>query len=269
MISPSNENLAESTVLEKEITQYNQIYERADWDAPIPKEILPAAERPLWDQYIGSIKGKTVLECGAGDGLLTLWLASRDARVLAVEISPVGCEVIRARAQRAQLANRVEVYCGDCCQLETMMPMDSIDVVVGASVLHHLPLSIFGTSLRKVLKPGAVGLFFENSNANPLYRFARRVRNNETACGSPLTFQEADTLISAVGDGDKIFPRFGLFELMPKYVFQSSPTFAALARGIDRMIDKVPGTRAWSAHMWVYVRKPPEHSPRILAADPG
>lgn len=242
-------------LLAQERAEYDVRYDDADIQAPLREHIVPPVERVLWDKYMGALAGKMVLECGAGDGANAVWLAAQGANVVAVELSPVGCERIRQRAAYHGLGERLQVYCGDCCRLETMLGANSIDVVFGSAVLHHFPLVEFGASLKQVLKPGADGLFLENSNANPLYRLGRKIRNNESACGSPLTAQQADTLIAVIGSGAKIYPRFGLFGLMPKYVLRNSQPFKQLMRGMDSAINTIPAARKWSAHMWVYVHK--------------
>lgn len=247
---------SQETLLEQERAEYDERYSDSDIRAPICDHIVPKGEQPLWYQYMGDLAGKTVLEVGAGDGSIAVWLAAQRANVVAVELSPIGCARIRERAAYHDLSERVRVYCGDCCKLETMLAENSIDVVVGTAVLHHFPPVEFGASLKRVLKSGADGLFLENSNANPMYRLGRRIRNNESACGSPLSFQDADNLIATIGGGEKIFPRFGMFGLVPKYVLRENEMFKQAMYGIDSIIDKVPGTRHWSAHMWVYVRKP-------------
>lgn len=251
MTEPSREAL-----LAQERAEYDVRYDDTDIQAPLREHIVPPVERALWNKYMGDLAGKTVLECGAGDGAIAVWLAAQQAKVVAVELSPVGCERIRQRAAYHGLGERVQVYCGDCCRLETMLAENSIDVAFGSAVLHHFPPLDFGASLKQVLKPGAYGLFLENSNANPLYRLGRKIRNNETACGSPLTAEQADTLIATLGGGAKIYPRFGLFSFIPKYVLRESAAFKQFMRDIDAAIDTIPATRRWSAHMWVYVRKP-------------
>lgn len=250
MTEPSREML-----LAQERAEYDARYDDTDIQAPLREHIVPPVERALWDKYMGALAGKTVLECGAGDGANAVWLAAQGAHVAAIELSPVGCERIRQRAAYHGLGERVQVYCGDCCRLETMLGENSIDVVFGSAVLHHFPLVEFGASLKQVLKPGAYGLFLENSNANPLYRLGRKIRNNETACGSPLTAEQADALIASIGGGAKIYPRFGLFGLMPKYVLRHSQPFKQLTWSMDSAINTIPAARKWSAHMWVYVRK--------------
>lgn len=243
-------------LLAQERAEYDERYNDSNIEAPLREHVVPPAERALWGKYMGSLAGKTVLECGAGDGSNAIWFATQQASVIAVDLSPVGCERIRKRAAYHGLGERVQVYCGDCCRLETMLAENSIEVVFGSAVLHHFPPREFGASLKQVLKPGAYGLFLENSNANPLYRFGRKIRNNETACGSPLTAEQADALIATLGGGAKIYPRFGLFSFIPKYVLRDNAVFKQIMRAMDAAIDTIPTARRWSAHMWVYVRKP-------------
>jgi SAM-dependent methyltransferase len=244
--------------IEKEKSFYESRYADSDIGAPIPQHILPPVEHRLWDKYVGSLEGKHVLECGSGDGATAVWLARQGALVTAVELSPVGVEKTRQRAKSHALENRVWAMVGDCCHLQEIVPPNSIDIALGFSVLHHLPKREFGQSLRVVLKPGAHAVFFENSNANPLYVFLRRLRNNESACGSPLTYREVEQLIAAVGTGERVYPRFGLFSFAKKYIFKNSRLFRAMVDAADQIIDRVPGSRRWSAHMWVVARKPAE-----------
>jgi SAM-dependent methyltransferase len=247
--------------LEEERKHYDELYADSDVSAPLPSHIVPRQERALWDKYVGDLQGKRVLECGSGNGRVAVWLASKGAQVYAVELSPVGVERTRERARAHGLGERVVAQAGDCTRLEEYVATDSIDVALGFSVLHHFPSTEFGRSLRNVLKSGGHAVFFENSNANPLYRFLRRIRNNESACGSPLTQTEVRELVAQVGDGFPVYPRFGLFGHAKKYVWRESAVFAGLVNGVDRAIDTIPGTRRWSSHMWVVLKKPPTARP--------
>ncbi|MCJ7503506.1 MAG: methyltransferase domain-containing protein [Acidobacteriia bacterium] len=251
------------------ITQYTELMDqeraendirhaKADARAPLPFLPVDHRDKMLWDQLVGPLAGKQVLDVGCGDGLKTVWLASQDAMVFAVDVSPVGVAKTLERARFHGLQERVRAYCADACQLDTMMTPNSIDIALGFGVLHHLPPREFGQSLKAVLKPGGHAVFFENSNANPLYQLARRIRNDETAAGTPLTGEEAQMLIREVGTGAQIFPRFCLFGLVKKYVFRNSRLFAWLLDILDDAIDAVPGARQWSAYMWVEVHKPVE-----------
>ena len=241
--------------LDIERLHYDELYSNSDVTEPIPEHIFPEKEHALWRLHAGPLFGKRVLECGCGDGRVSAWLAQQGAYVVGTELSPTGVQKTLERAKWHGFQDRVEANCVDCTCLEKVIAPDSIDVALGWSVLHHLPPKEFGQSLARVLKPGGHGLFFENSNANPVYRLGRRICNNESACGSPLTTKEADTFIAAVGSGERIYPRFGLFRFTKKYVFRDSRFFADLVEGIDNAIDAIPASRRWSGHMWVYARK--------------
>lgn len=241
---------------DQERIENDERYAKVDIHTPLPHLLVDQKETNLWDKYVGPLAGKYVLDVGCGDGLQAVWLASQGAMVFAVDISPVGIAKTMERARYHGVQERIMAYCANACQLDTVLELDSIDIALGFSVLHHLPPREFGKSLKSVLKPGGHAIFFENSNANPLYRLARRIRNNETAGGAPLTGEEAQILIKEVGMGSQIYPRFGLFGLMKKYVFQSNRLFASLVDTLDEIIDAIPVSRRWSAHMWVEVTKP-------------
>src|SRR3990172_3508446 len=125
--------------IEEERAFYDNHYARSNVTAPIPLHFLPEADWQLWNQYVGPLTGKRVLECGAGDGKLAVWLAKQGASVLAVELSPVGVEKIKERAHYHGLSSQVKAYCGDCSRLEDIFDCESVDVALGWSVLHHLP----------------------------------------------------------------------------------------------------------------------------------
>jgi 2-polyprenyl-3-methyl-5-hydroxy-6-metoxy-1,4-benzoquinol methylase len=200
--------------IDEERAEYDSRYSHVtSADFHMPNHVVAPEERKLWDQYVGNIAGKSVLECGSGDGYLTVWLANQGANVTAVELSPVGVSKIMERAESHGLHGRVQAICADCCDLDSVIPPNSIDIVLGFAVLHHLPLNRIGTVLSRILKPGGRALFLENSNANPFYRLGRRIYNNESPSGAPLKGNEVDALITLVGGGEKVYPRFGLFGL--------------------------------------------------------
>ncbi|MCC7162378.1 MAG: class I SAM-dependent methyltransferase [Anaerolineae bacterium] len=246
----------EPTELELEQAHYDALYADTDARKPLPAHVVAPQEIEMWNEHVGSLKDKQVLECGSGDGEKAVWLASRGAFVQAVELSPVGVERTLERARAHGMADRVKAYVGDCTRLQDHVLPNSIDLALGFSVLHHFPAREFGCSLRAVLRPGGRAVFFENSNANPLYRWLRGIRNNESVCGSPLTQVQVRELVAQVGGGYPFYPRFGLFGHAKKYVWRESALFAGAVDGIDRMVDAIPGTRRWSSHMWVILCKP-------------
>ena len=94
--------------------------------------------------------GKTVLDIGAGECLLTFAIAEA-GNVKQV----VALELIRHRMQAARRVNlpALRLVCGDCFRL----PFEdrSLDIVVGNGVLHHLPDEDAAIrEIGRVLKPG-------------------------------------------------------------------------------------------------------------------
>lgn len=75
-------------------------------------------------------------DLGAGTGFLTLPLAERVGRVIAIDISPAMMDELANLARDQGLSN-IETMTGDLIGLS--MPEESLDVVVSSYVLHHLP----------------------------------------------------------------------------------------------------------------------------------
>lgn len=76
-----------------------------------------------------------VLDIGAGTGLLSLPLAERTRRVLALDIAPAMCEYVRAKADSAEIDN-LDTVVGSAVSLPLVD--GSVDLVVSNYCLHHL-----------------------------------------------------------------------------------------------------------------------------------
>ncbi len=96
----------------------------------------------------------TVVDVGAGTGLLSLAFAARAARVWAIDSSPAMCEYLHAKAASAELAN-VESVLASAVSLPLVD--DVADLVVSNYCLHELRHAEKYRALaeaRRVLKPG-------------------------------------------------------------------------------------------------------------------
>ena len=131
-----------------------------DWDAhaarvygPIAAELVAATPHPL--------RGRMVLDAGAGTGLAGRELAAAGARVLAVDLS--------LDMLRWQRASRPPAAVGDVCRLP--LRGDAVDDVVAAFVLNHLsdPMPAL-RELTRVTRPGGAVLatVYATSNRSPV-----------------------------------------------------------------------------------------------------
>lgn len=108
---------------------------------------------------LGDVHGKTVLDFGCGDGENSVLLALRGARVYAMDISE---SLIRVAEQRLQV-NRVTSGVDFLVASAHDLPLsdESIDVVFGMAILHHLELPLVAREVQRVLRPGGRAIFQE------------------------------------------------------------------------------------------------------------
>lgn len=130
--------------------------------------------------YVGGLreqlKGRKVLELGAGDGMNALVMAALGAEVFASDISERTPVIIEEAASRLKLSHRVQGYAGDLLATN-MFPNSSFDLVVGKGFLHHLDHDLEARFLEltaALLKPNGEARFFEpatNSGALDRLRY--------------------------------------------------------------------------------------------------
>jgi 2-polyprenyl-3-methyl-5-hydroxy-6-metoxy-1,4-benzoquinol methylase len=124
-----------------------------------------------WRQFaatlMGDIRGKQLLDFGCGMGEETVYFASLGAHVTSIDISEVGIEITRRRAERNGLSDRVDarVMRAD----PTEFPDASFDMIHGLGILHHLPdLEQALLEVKRLLKPGGVAIFLEPLGNSPV-----------------------------------------------------------------------------------------------------
>lgn len=115
--------------------------------------------------------GKRILDVGCGVGLWASLMAGRGAEVWAVDISPESCATARRCAEINGVQDRVHVRVASAYEL----PFEDgfFDAVHGHNIVHHLDPSPFGAELARVLRPGGIAVFSENSANNRLLMWAR------------------------------------------------------------------------------------------------
>lgn len=103
-----------------------------DWDTrPVPQQISEGVFGAL-REHVALSPDLTVIDFGAGTGLLASRLAPQVGRILAVDVSPA---MLGQLAQKPELAGKIEVYCQDILE----RPLDRrADLVVSAMAMHHV-----------------------------------------------------------------------------------------------------------------------------------
>ena len=177
---------------------------------------------PLEYSYhlLGDVRGRTVLDYGCGDGRNSLVLARRGAKVIALDISP---DLIRVARQRLIVNNsmpNVELIVGSAHALP--LPDDSVDIVFGMAILHHLDLALSANEVKRVLRRGGRAIFKEPVRNSKLIQILRGLVPHKAPDVSPferpLTGQELATYADGFTEyRSKAFllPTTGLVSILP------------------------------------------------------
>ena len=133
---------------------------------------LPTCPENRWiAQQLGDVRGLIVLELGAGLGEASAWFAARGARVIATDLSG-GMLHVTGRVAALHGAS-VEALQMDGASLA--LADNSVDIVYGANVLHHVDTAACLREVRRVLKPGGRAAFWDPVKYNPVINVYRRM----------------------------------------------------------------------------------------------
>jgi len=147
---------------------------------------------------LGDIRNKTVLEYGCGDGINTILLANRSTRVLALDISPDLIEVARRRLKINGMSDGVDFIAASAHDVP--LESESIDIVFGIAILHHLDLELSSKEVYRVLKKGGVAICQEPVRNSKTLKAIRKLipyqAPNVSPYERPLTDQELNHFAS-------------------------------------------------------------------------
>lgn len=125
-------------------------------------------------RLLGPLAGKTVLDCGCGDGEFSVIMALLGARVVGVDI---GEKLLVRAARRAQVNGVTGMVDFVTASLhELPFPAGSFDLAFGKGVIHHVDPSLAGAEIMRVIRQGGRGVFEEPAALSALLRRARKSR---------------------------------------------------------------------------------------------
>lgn len=147
---------------------------------------------------LGDVRGKIILDFGCGWGENTLLLLQRHARVIALDISAALIAVAKARLRENEVSGDVQFVVASAHELP--LPDNSVDVVFGMAILHHLDIEVAAQEVWRVLKPGGHAIFREPTRKSRLLHFVRNLipdwRSDVSLLEHPLNEQEERVLTS-------------------------------------------------------------------------
>jgi len=147
---------------------------------------------------LGKIENKSslrILDYGCGPGENTVVLAARGAHVIGIDISPELVAIAQKRVKAYNLS--ADVMVGSASK--TGLPANSVDVVFGIAVFHHLDLAAAKQELRRILRPAGVLILQEPVCDSPQLRRIRSLfpdRDEISSFERPLTGEQLDFLSS-------------------------------------------------------------------------
>lgn len=133
---------------------------------------------------LGDATGKTVLDYGCGSGDNTVLVADHGARVIGVDISPELIELAEKRLEAHNLRDAAEFRVGSAHELP--LEDESVDVVFGMAILHHLDLKLASKEVFRVLKKGGRAIFLEPVRNSKFIKFVRNLIPYEQPDLSPF-----------------------------------------------------------------------------------
>lgn len=120
---------------------------------------------------LGDISDLRVVDFGCGSGANTALLAGRGAHVWGIDISEDLLRLARRRLAASGRADGATFIAGSAHDMP--FPDNSIDLVFGIAILHHLDLDLVSREVHRVLKPGGRAIFQEPVRNSAVIRFLR------------------------------------------------------------------------------------------------
>jgi ubiquinone/menaquinone biosynthesis C-methylase UbiE len=144
---------------------------------------LSEGPEALLTPYVRS--GMTILEPGPGMGYFTLPMARMvgpSGRIVAVDIQPKMLAVLRSRARKSGLLDRINARLGQPDRMAVEDLRGATDFVLAFAVVHEMPSpAVFFSEAAAALKPGGLLLFAEPAGHVDPPTFAAELKDAQAA----------------------------------------------------------------------------------------
>ena len=201
--------------------------------------------------------GKRALVYGCGDGAQSFHLARHGASVIGIDIADNSIRMAKEEAEREGLSEKISFQVMDCENLA--LPDNSIDIIVAASVLHHLDLPRAYSEMARVLKPSGAIICIEPLGHNPLIQAYRR-RTPDLRTRWEI---EHILKIKHVRLAEKFFNRvqirfFHLFTLLavPFHQRKGFKAILGMLEAVDSVVLRIPYVRRQAWQMVIVLSGP-------------
>ena len=122
---------------------------------------------------LGNVEGTRVVDFGCGSGSNSVHLALRGAALAGLDISESLIKLARQRLEANGVSRSARFIVGSAH--DTPFANNSVDVVFGIAILHHLDLQLVAREVHRILKPGGRAIFQEPVRNSAAVRFVRRL----------------------------------------------------------------------------------------------
>lgn len=162
----------------------------------------PSASTPYSLEYayylLGDATGKVVLDYGCGAGENAVLVAGRGAKVIGVDISP---DLLDLAAKRMEMHGYSSYEFKVASAHDLPLEDESIDIVFGMAILHHLELPVASKEVFRVLKPGGRAIFSEPVRNSKFIKFVRGLIPYQSPDVSPFERPLTDVELDAFSTG--------------------------------------------------------------------